>query len=233
MIASSQPQPSQRVRTEWEHRVVAEYASSAITQQYTWWLTRIGCSPPLIERAIQVALDELEHASLSGELARHLGGVPIETPNEALVLSETGDFERDVVVATFDIFCLHETVASSLFNMLRRCATQPMALAVLDRIVQDEPSHGQLGWEILDWMLINGLGEIVKSVLIEQAPSMVSSLRQIYGDDPTAAPLTQTERAWGLADASEYGPVVERALHGTVARRLARRDLTIGDRSPI
>ena len=221
------------MRTEWEHRVVAEYASSAITQQYAWWLTRLGCAPPLVERAIQVALDELEHASLSAEVVRHLGGVPTELTADALVLSETGDLERDIVVATVDIFCLHETVAVSLFNMLRQCATEPIALAVLDRIVHDEPSHGQLGWEILDWMLANGFREIVKSVLVEQAPSMVSGLRRTYADDPTSTPLIDSERAWGLADANEYGPVVERSLGATVSRRLARRGLVIGDGSRI
>src|SRR4051812_41044691 len=95
--AMAQAVASDVVRAEWLRRVEAEYRSTAVTQELTLWLIRIGASPDLIRAGLRIASDELTHAEMSHRVYAAAKGT--DTPKiarETLAAPSTsGPIEHD------------------------------------------------------------------------------------------------------------------------------------------
>lgn len=221
------PIASDLVRTEWIHRVEAEYRSSALTQQLTLWLTQAGASPDLILGGLRIAADEIDHADLSMEtyLAAGGAGVP-QLERESLALPRTpGDaLELDIARVGVDAFCLGETVAVPLFKNLREKCTVPVARKALDRILRDEVRHRDFGWTLLEWLLDSPAREGVRAVIARELPRWFARMRRSYAPAfaRTYTALDEADRAWGLMPPARYVDVVERTFTRDWSPRFAK-----------
>jgi len=209
---------SPRVLGEWRARIVAEYGSAAITQQFVLWLIQAGAPPELLDAGLAIVSDELAHSRLSHEVYEAAGGAePPAIDQAALGLARRHDrLDDDLVAACLRVFCLGETVALPLFQRLRESCTEPLARGALDRILRDEVRHRDFGWDVLDW-LVTLDGERVRARARAMLPPMFDELRASYGEgNATVAgdrgEMTDEERAWGLASPREYAEILARTM---------------------
>ena len=216
-----------RWRGEWARRVEAEYTSAAIAHTVSLWLLQLGAPPDLIRDGLRVVDDELVHSELSAEVvAATQIDAPVAIDRTGLVLPTTHDPVADLSGAVVRYFCVGETLAVPLFAMLRRSAKVPVAWAALDRIGRDEVRHRQLGWDVLDWLLLTR-PELAGSVDAIAWPAALA-LRDAHlggsarGNDD---PVSQEAAAWGLASPAAYCATIDRALERDLGPRLAARGL--------
>lgn len=221
------PEASELVRTEWIHRVEAEYRSSVLTQHLTLWLTQAGASPELILAGLRIAADEIEHAERSMEVFLRAGGVG--TPalsRESLSLEPPRGEPLELSIARMgvDAFCLGETVAVPLFRHLREGCTVPVARRALDRILRDEVRHRDFGWTLLEWLLDGASGSLVRSLLTRELRDCFARIKRSYA--PTFAhamtAISDEDRRWGLMPPSSYARVVSRTFERDWKPRFAR-----------
>jgi len=223
------PEPSARVRQEWQHRIAAEYGSAAITQHFVLWLIQIGASPDLIDDGLAIVADELAHAQLSAEVYAAAGGAaPPAIDRRNLELPRRADrpLEDDLLTAALQVFCLNETVAVPLFAHLREATTVDVARAALDRILLDEVRHRDFGWACLDWALTTPLAAGLPALAAAELPALFAGLRANYGSDPDApTAITDADRAWGLAPARDYARILAATWDRDYAPRFAARGI--------
>ena len=221
------PAASERVRTEWIHRVEAEYRSSALTQQLTLWLTQAGASPDLILAGLRIAADEIDHADLSMQTFLAAGGTGMpEIPRASLALPRAAHepLEWDIARLGVDAFCLGETVAVPLFKNLREGCTVPVARKALDRILRDEVRHRDFGWTLLAWLLEAPSAGDVRGLVTRELPQWFARIRRSYAPAFARAytALDDADRAWGLMPPARYADVVERTFTRDWSPRFAR-----------
>lgn len=221
------PPASDLVRTEWIHRVEAEYRSSALTQQLTLWLTQAGASPDLILGGLRIAADEIDHADLSMETYLAAGGAGMpQLSRESLALprAEGEPLEFDIARVGVDAFCLGETVAVPLFKNLREKCTVPVARKALDRILRDEVRHRDFGWSLLEWLLESPAGAELRALIVRELPRWFARVRQSYAPAfaRTYNAIAESDRAWGLMPPARYVDVVERTFTRDWSPRFAK-----------
>jgi hypothetical protein len=219
---------SLRVLEEWRRRVESEYRSAAFTQNLTLWLTQAAASPELIREGLRIAEDELAHSELSYDAYRVAGGddPPIIDLN-LLSLPRRGEtLDIDIVCVAVEMFCLGETVAVALFNHFRHVASHPAARRALDRIVRDEVRHRDFGWTLLEWLLETDQLGLRRSAIHVELPGMFARLEKSYGEvgAPIGGdqPVSEEERAWGLAPAAEYASILRRTVERDYLPRFAQ-----------
>ncbi len=225
-----------RVLGEWRARIAAEYASAAVTQHFVLWLMQAGGPPDLIDAGLAIVSDELVHSRMSHEVYAAAGGTePPAIHPQTLGLTRASErIEHDLLSAALRVFCLGETVAVPLFRHLREGCTQPIARAALDRILRDEVSHRDFGWDVLDWLLVT-LGSQVGERARRDLPAMFAQLEASYGagnatvqnDDGS---LTEDERGWGLAPPKDYAAILHRTFEQEYKPRFAVRGIEIAPR---
>jgi hypothetical protein len=211
------PDPTPRVRSEWQRRVEAEYRSAAITQHLVLWLIQIASSPDLIRDGLRIVDDELVHAELSHAVYQAAGGTdPPHIDRNTLGLRRVASepLENDVLRTGVDIFCLGETVAVRLFKELRAECKPAVARRALDRILRDEVRHRDFGWSLLEWLHESPLGPDLMKLAERELPNMFKRVRHAYAPegarDETSIP--DAERAWGLMPNGWYGKILEEVL---------------------
>ncbi len=204
------------VTREWLRRVEAEYRSSAITQELTLWLTRMGASPDLIHEGLRIADDEIVHAELS--FAAYVAAGGREGPRlerETLGIGAPIDgrpLEIHVLATIVDVFCLGETVAVPLFKELRQHATVPEARTLLDRVLVDEVRHRDFGWIALGWMLEQPDSATYLTIIEAELPGFFARIRRAYDSGTIDQEVSDIERAWGLMNPKRYGEILHRTF---------------------
>ncbi|MFO0628584.1 MAG: ferritin-like domain-containing protein [Polyangiales bacterium] len=218
---------SDLVRTEWLHRVEAEYRSSALTQHLTLWLTQAGASPDLILAGLRISADEIDHADLSMETFVAAGGAGAPALTRASLehpVTPGEPLELAIARVGVDAFCLGETVAVPLFKQLREGCTVPVARRALDRILRDEVRHRDFGWTLLTWLLEGPHAADVRALLGRELPRFFARVRESYAPAfaRTYDHIAEADRAWGLIAPARYAEVVRRTLTRDWKPRFAR-----------
>jgi hypothetical protein len=230
--AAAPPPASERVRAEWRNRIAAEYGSAAITQHFVLWLIQVGASPDLIDDGLAIVKDELTHAALSAEVHAAAGGTAAPAIDRAaLALPRRPDvaLELDLLRAALQVFCLNETVAVPLFSHLRATTTVPVARRALDRILKDEVRHRDFGWACLDWMATTPLAPELPALATAELPRLFAHLEHNYGGDPAEPdPITDGERAWGLAPPRDYAAILAATFERDYRPRFSARGIDPG-----
>lgn len=227
--APDDPDGLARVRRVWALRTASEYRSATVAAQYAWWLLQLGRSPGLVRQAQRVAADELDHAERCYGLFRAAGGdgAPAPVPDVWLSLPQEPDqplLWRALAVAA-DEYALSEAVALDVFRHIQQLPLNPEARQVVDRIVVDEARHAAFGWAALEELLAL-TGDPGRAWLGERLGGYAERIRAAYRS--RTGPATDVEQSWGVLGPERYGPLVEAALAGPVARNLGRLGLTIG-----
>ena len=222
------PAASPRVRDEWRARIAAEYGSAAITQYLVLWLIQLGAPPDVIDDGLRIVKDELEHSRLSHETYVAAGGEAppaLDRARLGLVRRPDVPLELDLLRNAVQVFALGETVAVPLFKHLREACTVPVARAALDRILRDEVRHRDFGWTLIDWLATTPLAADLPPRVTADLPAMFSQLEQNYGDGGAAVPITDDDRAWGLAPADEYAEILRRTFDRDYLPRFTARGI--------
>ena len=226
------PGITEAARVEWQRRVPTEYAVCSLAQDFARRLTQLGAPAHLIEQALVMALDELEHAVLAQGVLEAAG-------SPALVAFDPTSFKSyraedpllDLTMMTVSNLCLGETLAVRVSHGLRANARVPVARGALERVVADEPSHAALGWQTLDWILGLPQVEEVAACIASNLGQWVSDYRDSFAGPNLLAHLVdlgEPDLAWGLATPDFHRETFERTLTGDWAPRLARRGFEVG-----
>ena len=145
--------------SEWSMRAAGEHASIASFASFTISLMTNQAPPILIRDALQAALDELNHAQVSFEMASLFGGQVIEPgalPDSKL------SFSKNLTALAFGAAqegCIDETLsalelAADAKNMLDS-NVQGLSEAARDatwKIAVDESRHSMLAWRTIEWI---------------------------------------------------------------------------------
>lgn len=222
---------SDAVRIEWQRRVATEYAVCAFAQDFARRLTMFGAPSELIEQALTMALDELEHARHAVEVAAAAGaeGAVVFDPS-AFAVETAEDPAVNIAVAAVSSLCLGETLALRVVHRLRSNARVTEAQRALDRVIADEPRHAALGWETLDWLLDLPQGEIVGLAVERELPRWRAELQASFAgphSEPHLIDLTGDDLSWGLAPVSDYRAIFDETVERDWKPRLARRGFSL------
>jgi hypothetical protein len=196
----------------WERDAQMECASVPAFHQLAAELLEHGAPLSLVERALDAADDEMQHAALCARLAsRHLGRVvqPTLPPGEARPpLPGLPGLVRLATESWLD-GCLSEGFAAAHATSAAAQASDAQARAAQRRIARDETRHAELGWSVLEFAARKGGAAVRESV---------RALRNV--EPLPASPLFAPE---GLAG---YGRLGARALDAVTceqARQSRRR----------
>ena len=227
------PAPTARVLHEWSTRGAREYGSGALAHHFTLWLLQLGVSPDLLRAGLDVVEDELRHAEMCRALVAEHGAAPLPAvAREGLELPRRADLplERDVLRACLRSFCLDETTAVTMFQVMRRDTRVPQVREVIDHFLADEVQHREFGWVTLEWLLQGELGQTLRPFVMPELAELIA-IRRNYYDNPVeiarAPAVHPGERAWGLLGRGEYVRVFTDTLARDVAPRLARLGFTL------
>ena len=218
---------SETVCVEWGRRVAAEYAVCLLAQDFAQRLTMFAAPPDLIEAALQMALDELEHARLAQRVCEAAGGEPVVTFDPAAFAVGRSSLPAvHIAVVAVPNLCLGETLALRIVHELRNNATVPLARAALDRVVRDEPRHAALGWETLDWLLGTPTEAVVREAIENELPAWLATFRDSFAGpqvEPHLLRLAPDDLDWGSASAETQQAIFEETIERDWRARLARR----------
>lgn len=209
MTQHETPPPSERVLREWTARARNEYGSGVIAHHFTSWLLQVGAPPELIRAGMDVVDDELRHTEVCRSLVRGFGhdATPVLGRAGLEIVRTPGlPLEHDLVRACISGFCIDETLAVSLFRIMRQNATVPAIVDIAEEFLRDEVHHRELGWVTLEWLLRGPQGPELRAVAEQCAPELLAK-RGANLCDPTRATRpapTAAERAWGVFAAEHY-----------------------------
>lgn len=219
------------VRLEWPRRVAAEYAVCLLAEDFAQRLTRFGAPAELVQGALQMALDELEHARLARQVCDEAGvRGPVAFDLDTYGVDAAPDPACHIAAVAVPNLCLGETLALRIVHRLRANATVGVARGALDRVVADEPRHAALGWTTLDWLLDLPDGRGVRESIERELPRWAAALRGSYAGayvEPHLAALGPADTAWGLASPELHRAVFEETVERDWAPRLARRGFAL------
>lgn len=232
--ASEQPVPvaGPAVQREWLRRIEAEYTSSAHTAELALWLIRLGAPRELIDDALRIVADELDHAELSAAVCAAAGEQALPTLRRdrlALPMHDERLPER-CLHACLEVFCLGETVAVPLFVELRRECTVAVARRALDRILRDEVRHRQFGWDLLEYLL--DTYPALREEALAHLPQAMARIKRRYaraGSREGQADGDAADRAWGLMAPGLYHQILRATWTTEYKPRFAELGLPIQD----
>lgn len=222
---------NQKVVQEWKNRVQAEYTSAAITAQVLQWMIVMAMPDSLINTAMRIVRDELDHARLSHDCYIEFGGdnAPPEIHANHLVF----DSAKEGVYASFvkiliRSFCLGETFAVPLFHRMYEGVSHPTAQKVLTRVLRDEAVHRAFGWDALDELLsrdAQNLIPFIENIL----PQLVQGFQAAYANEHYDIAVNKQERQVGLMSAQDYREVWTETYQNDVMQRFAKRNIKAPD----
>lgn len=112
------------------------------------WLERRAAPAELIERCRAAANDEVLHAELMAAHARR-AGAEVEPPH-----ADPGSDELlDVALHNAVEGCVNEAFAAVIALHQARACDEPELREVFDRVATDELRHGQLAWDLHEWLM--------------------------------------------------------------------------------
>jgi hypothetical protein len=124
-----------------------EAAAVLAFEELADWLVRHGAPPSLVERCVEAAEDERRHARIIGALARAQGAEP---PAPVATVVDADLFA--VALHNAVEGCVHESWAAVEAHW--QVGHAPLeARRLFARIAADELRHGQLAWDLHDWLL--------------------------------------------------------------------------------
>ena len=150
----------------WARDGLFEHASVASFARFAMQLLAVGAPADLVRDTHAAAMDEVKHAELCLGLASAYFGGPVEP--DALPMPAPIAIVPDLPAIAAEVAmegCIGETVATMQALDALAAATDPAVRAVLERTVEDEARHAELGWRFLAWALDEG-GEPVREAVL-------------------------------------------------------------------
>jgi hypothetical protein len=206
-----------QARRFWSENAFNEYASSVAMAQMSEALQAAGA----LLSAASFVEDERTHQALCSGVARRCGGgVAIPYQPESLTAKVEGSPSERATALVVRVCCLGEAVSLPLLSGNLRSTEQPLARAVLERIVRDETRHARFGWDYLEWAKPDEperrkLGAMVGAALQQLAPLLDGE-----GDLADGGGL-------GWMSAREWRQLARRSVEEALLRPLARAGIVV------
>jgi hypothetical protein len=149
MGAGRAPRAIAIARATWLRRMAHEHQSAMV---FARLLPQLACAEATLDvktAVLRMAMDELRHAALCGDVALALGGrAEVEIDLATTPLPEhPGCTSRERALRNvLFVGCLSETVALALLSEERELAEEPLARRVAKQLAADEVLHAKLGW---------------------------------------------------------------------------------------
>jgi hypothetical protein len=196
---SSRIAPNATLASSWLTAALAEHASVASFNAFSLQLLALGAPSSLIAGAQQAALDEVEHARLSFEMARRFGSRQFAPGKFPVAATVTADPEGGMAVAkaVAEEGCVDE-MASTLEAALELSREVDRdARSVRRRIIKDEAGHAGLAWHAVAWLTQTQIQpdarEAVAKAIAQRLPRALGRLRRAGA---TLADLCVAAEAW-------------------------------------
>jgi hypothetical protein len=133
--------------------------------------------------------------------------------------------------------CVGEAFSVPMLAGTMRAATHPLTRAVLERIVQDEAPHAQLGWLFLEWAdgwlddeQRSALAGVALDALMSYLPAYRDLRSKRDGEYTSEGYRLSDVHALGWMDSEAYAALArESVLHDVVAP-LGRRGIAVDER---
>jgi hypothetical protein len=113
-------------------------------------LRRLGAPQELIARCLAAAEDERLHTRWLTALANHHG---VRVPSPQVEAGAPAATLLEIATHNAVEGCVNETWAALCAHYWARSATDERLRAVFGRIAEDETRHGQLAWDLHQWLL--------------------------------------------------------------------------------
>lgn len=179
----------------WRERMRQEHLAVGAFAQLTQELAALGCHAVVLELVAEASADEVRHAEVCRRFAgallgatkvpRGWRGLPNIPPH-----STATDATR-VLLHMVEMCCLSETVTGVFFTEMRGRASNPVARAVVDSLLEDEINHGKVGWAYLADRArsgtVEGVAEALPDMLERTFGHLLQGLGRVEDDDASEA----------------------------------------------
>lgn len=153
LVGSFDPRVIEHARASWLLRMQHEHQSAAVFSRLLPQLIEAEVDLEWKTVALRMAMDELRHAALSGDVVHLLGGAPeLRVPLATEPLPEhpkASPRERALRNVLFAC-CLSESLSAPLLSAERDLSSEPSIKKVLEQLAADETLHARYGWAYLE-----------------------------------------------------------------------------------
>jgi hypothetical protein len=139
----------------WLDSASKEHASVPAFSKLSLQLIALGAPPDLISKVFIAAGQEITHAELCFSVATSVSGRPWSPGAMPQILGERSDFEslESMILECFVDGCLMEAMSAAHAHASAQLAEEIDIKRVFSVIAEDEKSHAELSWEILNFLL--------------------------------------------------------------------------------
>lgn len=184
----------------WVRAGLVEHASVASFARFGLSLMALGAPSELIEGAHRAALEEIEHARLSFELAVRWGHHAV-APGPLDVLGAPSSSLRDLVRETLMLGCVNEAIAAAIAAEAATVTSDEAERRALELIARDEASHAALAYRTIAWA--RSVDDALVQSEVDAALASVESLASLVEDVVLDAETCRAVTASVLAHAIE------------------------------
>lgn len=217
-------------RSSWTSAAFQEYRTAAACSSTLRALVE-ACAPlDLVAAFSRFPLDEIVHVELCARMAMALGGgAELRYADSAICADANPTLPpllRAVELVTRN-FCVGEALSIPLLHASWMRATQPLAHAVLGRIVRDEAAHGIVGWSFLDWALPH-LDTAGVAFVRKTAEAAIGEIRRLWDDLARRPPSPVSDgHPLGWLGSEAYLAIAGRSLRTRVVAPFATRGIDV------
>ncbi len=152
----------------WLHDAQKEHASVPAFARVSWLLAAVGAPADLLEWSHRAALEEIEHTRLCFALAAGYAGRShsVRAMPELLsgALDDVGDPLRTLATESLSDGCQLEDFNADVAAECARVCEEPATRAVLEQIAQEERSHADFSWAVLEWLVAHDPGRVLPAL---------------------------------------------------------------------
>lgn len=227
----------ERARLAWTENAFNEFCTAVAMGQLVQVLGEARVPLDLWSLASTFPLEEMIHIELCSRMAMRLGGgVPIQYDPDSIALKLDPSLTplqraNELIVR---LCCVGEAISLPLLSGCLKAARHPLTRAVLQKIVQDEALHGQLGWMYLDWIgheldasERERLGRVAAETLRTYAP-IWERLRSRAADGVTTEGYELEHiHELGWMEAQAYRALAFESVEAAVKQPLARYGIAV------
>ncbi|HEY0137300.1 MAG TPA: ferritin-like domain-containing protein, partial [Nannocystis sp.] len=202
-----------RLAEYWANIGQLEHASVAAFAQFVLQLLAVGAPPTLVLAAQRALADEVEHARLCFGLASLYKKNAGVGPGPLAISGAVAPADLATLVdAVIREACIGETLAAFEAREAAAQAEDPVVRAVLGKIAADEARHAELGWQFVQWALVDDAAVARARATFESA---IAEARRGVERDAQAVGAPEL-RAHGVVDAPLRAEVWAEGLRAVV-----------------
>jgi hypothetical protein len=141
------------VGATWRERMRQEHLAVGAFSLLARELAEHGCDSVVLSLVTRASCDEVRHAEVCRQFAVALLG-PQAVPSgfrglPKVPMHEGASPGQRVLLHVVEMCCLSETLTGVYFTEMLARATEPVARAAIESLLEDEIDHGRVGWAYL------------------------------------------------------------------------------------